>query len=327
MASRYLTSYFPARTLILAVGEIGILLTSFLLAMRLEHGEHAEFVESLDKGILRLVIFVVLGLLWMYFLDLYNSNGARAAHNINLDLLKMVGVLSLSLGFLGIVFPRLMVGDYVFFTSLPILATLVLLWRKAFLTVNRSRLFVQRTLIIGEQDYGTSLWHTIEKRPNLGLELIGYVSHFEDPSEEISIPRLGTIEDLERIVQSEGIRRIVVTMRDRRGKLPVNMLLSLKARGVQIEDLADFYESVTGQVHLESLRTSWLLFSRGFFPSRLLQILSRIGTTLLAALLLALAIPLMALIAVAIWLDTGNPILFRQRRVGQHGKLFNLYEF
>ena len=60
------------------------------------------------------------------------------------------------------------------------------------------------------------------------------------------------------------MNRVIVAMGDRRGKLPVQLLLTFKSRGVLIQDGTDVYEAVTGKVPIESLRLSWLFFLPGF---------------------------------------------------------------
>ena len=116
-------------------------------------------------------------------------------------------------------------------------------------------------------------------------------------------------------------------MGDRRGKLPVAELLKLKTCGLRVEDGSDFYETVAGKVPLDSLRPSWLLFSRGFNVPTALVACKRLSSAFLAGLMLLICLPLMALITLAVWLDTGSPVLFRQKRMGKDGRAFTLYKF
>jgi sugar transferase (PEP-CTERM system associated) len=327
VASRHVTFYFPARTLILILGEIGILVGSFVLATVLQFREHSYAVLSYEYGLYKIAAVVAMGLLFMYYLDFYDTQRILGRGELQFRLLVVVGMLSLLLGVLGAMFPRFMVGNYVFLTGLPILTFLLFAWRNVFFVMNGSERFVQRTLFLGDGDYSNSFWRDVKSRSTLGLKLIGYVSPESNPMENNGLSRLGGVEDLDRIIEEHEIRRIVVTMQDRRGKLPVESLLELKKRGLIIEDATDFYESVTGRVPLGSLRLSWLLFSRGFCPSRLLLTFKRVISTVGALVLLILISPLLLLIALAILLDTGRPILFRQMRVGKNGKLFTLYKF
>ena len=140
-----------------------------------------------------------------------------------------------------------------------------------------------------------------------------------------NIPRLSG--DLEELVQRENVQRILVTMSDRRGKLPVEKLLKLKTRGIYIQDGPEYYENITGKIPLDSLRLSWLLFSPGFHVRAALQFYKRIFSLVLGALAIVVTSPLMLLAAIAIRLDSPGPALFRQERVGEHGHLFTIYKF
>ena len=87
------------------------------------------------------------------------------------------------------------------------------------------------------------------------------------------------------------------------------------------------YEAVTGKLPIESLRLSWLLFSPGLEVSRPLVIYKRASSLIWSTVGLTLAFPLMALIALAIRLDSDGPAIFRQKRVGLHGEIFTLLKF
>ncbi len=134
-------------------------------------------------------------------------------------------------------------------------------------------------------------------------------------------------EGLAADYHSRGIDRIVVAMEERRGKLPVDLLLSLKNRGVQIQDGNDAYESITGKVPIESIRLSWLLFSPGCCASRLFLFYKRTASLMISIVGLLLSLPLLPFIILAIKLSSPGQILYRQSRVGLDGKVFSCYKF
>jgi lipopolysaccharide/colanic/teichoic acid biosynthesis glycosyltransferase len=101
----------------------------------------------------------------------------------------------------------------------------------------------------------------------------------------------------------------------------------LKSRGVSIQDGPELYEAVTGKISVGSLRLGWLLFSPGFRVARSLVMYKRVCSVIFSSLSLILILPLMALIALVIRIDSGGPVIFRQKRIGQDGNVFTLYKF
>jgi sugar transferase (PEP-CTERM system associated) len=109
--------------------------------------------------------------------------------------------------------------------------------------------------------------------------------------------------------------------------MPVSQLLHLKFAGVGIEDSHSFIESVTGRIHLEQLSPSWLILSDGFRKSSFLVSAKRLSDLIVAFIALVLTFPIMIMVALAIWCETGRPILFRQTRTGLHGRPFTIIKF
>ncbi|HYT20068.1 MAG TPA: exopolysaccharide biosynthesis polyprenyl glycosylphosphotransferase, partial [Candidatus Polarisedimenticolia bacterium] len=105
------------------------------------------------------------------------------------------------------------------------------------------------------------------------------------------------------------------------------LLLSLKSRGVLIQDGTDVYEAMTGKVPIESLRLGWLLFSPGFHLSRFILVYNRLASMLVSVLGLLLSLPLLPLVALAIKLTSPGAVFYRQRRVGRAGAVFYCYKF
>jgi sugar transferase (PEP-CTERM system associated) len=138
---------------------------------------------------------------------------------------------------------------------------------------------------------------------------------------------IGSYDQLLEIVRRERIDQIVIAMPDRRGKLPVEALLTCKMQGVHVEDGTTFYEKISGKIMLENLRPSWMIFSEGFSISPLLRLLKRLADILLAGLGLVVAAPLLPVIAMLIKIESRGPAFFTQARVGQNGRLFVLIKF
>jgi lipopolysaccharide/colanic/teichoic acid biosynthesis glycosyltransferase len=133
--------------------------------------------------------------------------------------------------------------------------------------------------------------------------------------------------DLDSVVEQLRLDAVIVTMADRRGRLPVAALLKLKAGGTSIQDGSEFYEAITGRLALDNLSVGSLLFSPNFRISRATSLYKRASSTVLSLLGVILLLPIMAVIAAVIRLDSRGPVIFRQRRAGQDGKVFTLYKF
>jgi sugar transferase (PEP-CTERM system associated) len=98
-------------------------------------------------------------------------------------------------------------------------------------------------------------------------------------------------------------------------------------RGIRVEEWPSFYEKQTGKILVTGMRPSWLIFSDGFVKTRFTRMVKRAVDIALALVGLALTAPVMALVALVVKLDSRGPVLFRQERVGQHGRIFVLKKF
>lgn len=134
-------------------------------------------------------------------------------------------------------------------------------------------------------------------------------------------------ESLPEIVERLRVDDLVVVLEERRGGLPVDDLLRCRLRGVVVEEGESIYERVTGKIAVESMRPSYLIFNQGFVQTPLAAFGKRLTDIALALLIFALTWPLMILTALAVRLDSPGPVLFRQERLGRHGRPFTLCKF
>ena len=117
-------------------------------------------------------------------------------------------------------------------------------------------------------------------------------------------------------------------MREQRGGvLPIRELLECRISGVPVRDLSAFYERVRGEVPIESLKASWLIYGGGFAQDATRTWVKRVFDVVLSSILLLLSLPVMLLAAVAIFMESGTPIFIFQERVGRGGRPFLCVKF
>jgi exopolysaccharide biosynthesis polyprenyl glycosylphosphotransferase len=273
----------------------------------------------------RVALVVILFVLCMYYFDLYNLSVLRNSLKIYTNLIQCVISLLLVIACVYSLFPAVRLQHEVVLVGTGSAALGALCWRQLFSHVSHWSAFQERVLVLGDGPLGAELTLFLNNRPELGYRVVYQLAHYPDPSVPVSPPEAAS--DLRRIVEFYKVRRVVVTMGERRGRLPVDSLLHLKEQGVIVQDGSELFESITGKVYLPSLRPSTLLFSGAFEVSAFATLCRRIMSLTVSVVALLVTAPIMILIAAAIRLDSSGPVIFRQKRVGLHGKLFTLYKF
>jgi exopolysaccharide biosynthesis polyprenyl glycosylphosphotransferase len=287
----------------------------------------ASLMLSYEQGFLKIAVVSGAFIACMYYFDLYDWSVLSNQREVLTRVIQVLGTVCILLALLYYVYPPLELGRGIFLIGFVFVTMLLLFWRRLFLKLNTLPRFAQRALILGDSPLAKSLLSELESRSELGVHVVGQLKSIENGNGKSSLAVGDELDEFVRSVESYRPNRIIVSMGDRRGKLPVDALLQLKSRGVMIEDGAEVYEAVTGKIPIESLRLSWLLFSPDFRISRPLLMYERVFSLVLSSLGLVLALPLMALIGLAVRLDSAGPAIFRQKRVGQNGKIFFLYKF
>ncbi len=133
---------------------------------------------------------------------------------------------------------------------------------------------------------------------------------------------------LRTVATEYQIDEIVVAKRDRRyGDTPMTGLLGRRLNGTNVIDLPTFFERESGRVRLESVNPNWLIFPAGLHTGALRKMGKRVFDLAVSGLLLLITLPVLVLTALALWLESGRPILYRQQRTGAQGCTFNLLTF
>ncbi|MDE1999587.1 MAG: exopolysaccharide biosynthesis polyprenyl glycosylphosphotransferase, partial [Burkholderiales bacterium] len=206
----------------------------------------------------------------------------------------------------------------------------LILVRGLLLSAWRGALLQQRILIVGTGSEAQAVAADLRSRRLRSHAVVGFY-----PAGELSLPtddkrfnifpRALNIED---IVQRHDVNQIIVAVKEQRGgNVPMDQLLSARIQGVPVMDLADFYEQTTGEVPIDSLKASWLVYGRGFVQHRTRIVTKRIFDVLSSLTLLLIASPVMLITMIAIKLESKGPVIYRQERVGLGGRTFMCLKF
>ncbi len=267
----------------------------------------------------------------LYYADLYDLRIVSDRRELFVRALQALGAASMVLAVLYYLFPDLILGRGVFFIAAAFAVGIIIGWRVAFEWLLQRARPAERLLLVGTGEAAVGLAAELhERRQELGVEIVGFVdTEAGQAGKSLLNPGIvGTIDDIPTIVRESDVDRVVVSLADARGKLPMERLLDMKLTdGVQFDHLATVYEEYTGKIAVENLRPSWLIFSEGFRKTRWLVAAKRSTDLVAAALGLVVAIPVSALIAAAIKVTSPGPVLYHQRRVGQHGRVFTVHKF
>ena len=265
--------------------------------------------------------------LCFYYNDLYDLTVVHSNRELVVRLLQAAGAATIVLAAACVVFPTLLLDPSTFVTALGVFVVAVVTWRLAFNRLAHGPHLEERLLIVGTGLTARTLAQQIGRQQDFAYRLIGFVEESDETSMIRQHDVLGTAEDIDRIVATRHVDRIVVGLSDRRGRLPIEQLLRAKMSGVRVEDATTTYERLTGKILLDGLKPSWLIFSDGFRASRITRFVKRMLDLSLSIILAIVSLPFMALTALAIRLDSPGPLLYSQERVGENGAVFKIFKF
>jgi sugar transferase (PEP-CTERM system associated) len=321
--------YLALRKLGIVFFETLLLVVGVLLANYIRLDAYplswAEAQQIVPRAILIAIVFQIS----LHLHDIYGFRGARLRKEYAVRLCQALIIATIALWIIYFIAPNAMVGRGVFGISIIINSIILVLWHTLMRLYLGNRIPHTNILVLGTGNLAREAVKEILRHPELGIKVIGFV---DDNPQLIGVsivnPKvLGLYEDLPQLVADNKVDRIVVGLQDRRGKLPIKELLGFKTHGVAVEEATTFYERVAGKIPIENLKPSWMVFNSGFTVSKQLLLSKRILSVIVSALLLFFLAPIFLVLALLIKLNSKGPVFYRQERVGQNGKTFNLIKF
>jgi len=294
-------------------------------------GYGMRFVTDAAEGIshVRLIQlpFFVTGVLFSSFLvELYDGTKVITVWDrivrINIGLVLSFVLLS-ALYYLVHAFS---IGRGSFFISLGFFGFGQFTWHTLYEMVINSAGLGRKVLVLGTGKLAEQIGGIITAT-NHNHVLRGYI---DCARESVVVPQqsiVGNGNTLFDVIQKEKPQKIVVSLTERRGVLPVRDILACKMSGIEVVDAPSFYEELTGKLLLEDLRPSWLIFNEGFRITPVVRLYKRCFDVGIAMLALFIILPLMPIVALMIKLDSKGPVFFKQERLGEREQPFTLIKF
>jgi lipopolysaccharide/colanic/teichoic acid biosynthesis glycosyltransferase len=183
----------------------------------------------------------------------------------------------------------------------------------------------QTCLFLGWSEDAAAMQFFVQRRPELGIAIVGCVA--DRPPQAPGAAVLGPVDHLWDIAAKSQPDRIVINYADRRGHLPLGVLMQLQRAGVVVEELPAFYESVFLQLPVQQLRPSELAFEEWLSPSTGRVVRQWVFSMALTLPLALLALPIFLLSALGVKLTSRGALFRASRCVGLRGMSFPLYEF
>ena len=319
--------FVPVGALALLFSEVLLIAACFLcMTFLILNVDPLVFLLS-DNGLLRIAVAVASILFGLYFEDLYTHIYVKSRVLLVQQLSLVMGIALVIQGLVSYINEGFRLPLRLMVPACAVLVMALFTWRVLYSLFVLQVVGPQRILFAGMCPLQGEMAAHIAAHPELGLRVIGYLEDGAREAPPEAGKHLGSIGDLQRVVNESRPDRLVVGFAERRGQMPVAELLQLRYGGLPIDEVATAYEQLCGRVVLSELHPSELLLSRAFRPRPERLVFQTIVHWLAALALAIVSAPLLLMAAVLLKSTSRGPLLVRQPSIGLGGRPFPLYSF
>ncbi len=326
---RFFNHYIRIPFLLLGLVESIIIFSAIFLAAYIRFGGRIEqFEAGLGSLAWHALIVTVLYILIFMAMGLYQSRMRDGVTGILLRLGIAYGIGVIVLISLFYIFPVIYLGRGLLFISLVISFFTILLLRYLILKIGGNT-FKRRILVLGTGEKALSITQLKRKSDQIGFVLLGYI-HVRGSKDAVDKDKIISLQmPLKEYCIRNEVDEIILAADDRRKNFPVHELLDCKLSGVEITELASFFERETGKLKIDLLHPSWFISCDGFNKGSLYTATKRTFDLFAGLLLLAVTWPFMLLTVAVIKIEDGlrASVLYKQIRIGKDNKPYHVYKF
>jgi exopolysaccharide biosynthesis polyprenyl glycosylphosphotransferase len=307
----------------------GSLGAATVLRLALNSLSHIKFLPFVN---LPLELYIVFPAVWVgVFLLLSVYDGRRNLRVIDelnsvimaslISIVSLAGVLYLSYREVS----RALFGVFVLTSFLSLVAWRLVV-RVFFRWKAASGYQTRKVVIAGAGEMGGQIRAQLESKPYLGLEFLGFLD--DDAKKRAAQPEIiGSVDEVRKIVLQRTVDDIVIALPRSAYKQLNRLVATLHDLPVKVWIVPDYFSLALHRASIEDMAGIPMLDLRAPALSEYQRLTKRAFDLGLSLLALLLALPAMGAIALAIRLDTPGPIFYRQKRVGENGRLFEMIKF
>ncbi len=287
--------------------------------------------------------FITLLVAWLgaaTFFDCYSlARAASTMASVRNTILAVIATVAVYIFIPYLTPPLTSRGALFYFGGLALI--LLVAWRIFYARVFSQPIFQQRALIVGAGAAGIALINAMNTAPQrssnpyrgTGYRVIGFID--DDPRlrdtsiQDITV--LGDNETMVGLVKSQQVHELILAITNTQtiSDEMMNALLQCREMGLRVVTMATVYERLTGRVPIDYVgRDLYMVLPMDDSAmERAYKIIKRTVDFTAALLLLAFMGVAIIPIFIANQLSSPGPLFYRQRRVGQGGKIFEVYKF
>lgn len=275
------------------------------------------------------LIWVILG----YWLGVYERLDSAHLRTILRDGTKQCGVGGIAVILfeftLRLDLSRVFLALFVFYAWLFLL---LFRWKAGKLVgvIRKEFAAPHHVVVVGLGPRATKLGEMLEKSSPYGIRLLGFLSDDEEFPEQVSLQsryRVWSIARLPVLLEEQVIDEILFAVDSNRLAALEDVFLLCDEEGVRTRVAVDFFPHVNSDVYLDRYGQTPLLTFAAAPHDEVRLVVKRIIDVALAAAMLVVLLPIMAMVILMIKITSRGPAIFQQVRCGLNGRRFVFYKF
>jgi exopolysaccharide biosynthesis polyprenyl glycosylphosphotransferase len=242
-----------------------------------------------------------------------------------------------------ILFFLIFLDDYIHGFPSATRIIIFLYWALFFVLTGSGRVFarsIQRGLLIkgygrrnafilGFNKKANEVHEQINSHPAVGLDIKGYLAVYDENIGKSynGIEVIGNVKDMENLVDQYSINEIIIALDRENNDILIDVISKADNKGIGLKIVPDLYEILTGQARTSQIYGMPLIDIMPQLMPEWEKKLKRVLDIVVSLIILTITSPVILIISAAIKIDSPGPVLFKQERCGQNGKIFKIYKF